>query len=463
LAIGCDMPSGALPARVTLFDHPAPAPTATITQTILVTAANGAPIATEVHLVLDSVAPRLGVRLGVTPGGADIDSVSTSSDAQGVVAVPITFGRRSGRTALYVRVPETGIADSIVFDLSKEPVTLLRVAAVTPAHVGDTVAFVWYAYGPAGTGVFGDPVVTVADSSIAVVRHDTLFAKATGYTWIRAAQGGLVDSVPLAVVPYGRMAALVSGYSWIRFDLDGTAQTAVFSAPAGFADPRATTSGDTLVYTAGLVVGHLQVFRPGPVVSALVPAALGFTTDRQADWSGDGQWVYFAAGYADDRSEVWRIHPDGSGAQRAGPAAVTGQHDGAPSVSSDGTLLAFVTDRTLAGGQPTVRIITTASGAVVWSGPAGTAPRFSPAGDRLAFLANGRLQLVNADGTALTSLAPSLITCFGQLAWSPDGNWVVVGDVPAGQAQPYLNLVHASLGTAIRLPYSPGWTRPVWR
>jgi Tol biopolymer transport system component len=99
----------------------------------------------------------------------------------------------------------------------------------------------------------------------------------------------------------------------------------------------------------------------------------------------------------------------------------------------------------------------------VWSGPAGTAPRFSPSGDRLAFLASGSLQLANADGSALHTLAPSLTTCFGQLAWSPDGNWIVADVVPAGQAQPFLQLVNTSLGTVIPLPYSSSWTLPVWR
>lgn len=460
LAAGCELPSGSLPARVAPLDRVEPSPGSTVTQAILVTAADGAPLATGVQLVLDAEARRLGVRLGGTLTIRGTDSLSATSDARGVATTTVTFGWRSGRAVLHLRVPETATSDSIVFTLSNGTVAHIVASPVTPAYVGDTVAYVFATYDDAYYGVFGDPVVTVADTAVATVRNDTVFAKTTGFTWIRATQGGLVDSVPLAVVPAGRLGALVSGYIWTRFDLNGTGRTNVFDVTSAFSGPRSSPSGDTLAYTDG---AHIRLRRPGPVTAALVPAALGFAYDVQAAWSGDGQWLYFSAGYADDRAEIWRISPDGSGAARAGPVAGAGTHDRAPSVSRDGTLLAFTTDRTLDAGLATVRIIALGTGATVWPGPAGSAPRFSPTGDRLAFLSAGRLQIVNADGTSLRSLAPTLTGCSGQLAWSPDGRWIVVASAIPGDAWPYLHLVDASAGTVIRLPYAWAWTLPDWR
>lgn len=460
LLVGCDLPSGALPPRTGPFGGVEPVPGVTVIQTFITAADDGAPVAAAIQLVLDSAAWRMGMRLGGSESVAGTDSIEIASDTRGLAATTVTYGQRSGRAVLRMRVPSTGASDSIVYELSDRNVRYIDAYPVTPAYVGESVVLHWVAYDTAWHPVFGDPTVTVGDTAIAAFVYDTALAKETGFTWIRVFQGAAVDSVPLAVVPRGRLGALETDFVWTQFDMNGVVRTRVFGGSSSFSGPRFSPSGDSLAYCDG---PNIRLRVPGPATVRLVPAALGFTFDRQASWSGDGQWVFFTAGYADGRTEIWRIRPDGSAAMRAGPAAAAGERDAEPSVSADGALLAFTTNRTLAGGQPTVRVISVATGTTVYSGPAGTAPRISRAGTRIAFRSGGSLMLANTDGSGLRTLTPTLTQYSGQLSWSPDDRWIAVAHSDGAGVRPYIYLVDTTKDTAIRLPYAFGWTMPDWR
>ena len=460
LLAGCDLPPGSLPARINLFGSATPAPNSSIVQTFLTTSRDGRPVSTTMHLAIDPTGRRIGVRLGGPSAAAGLDSLTIRSDDRGLAATTVSFGGRSGRAVLNLTAAETGARDSIIYDLPQGDVRHISVGTA-PAYVGDSVTVSWSASDATFRPVFCDPTIAIDDTTIAALRGDGwLVAKVTGSSWLRASQGGTSDSTPVTVVPAGRLSALMTGaHAWTRFDLKGDPQTTAFYTSLVFADPRSSPSGDTLAFTDS---GHVRLRVPGPVTSRLVPAALGFASDQQPDWSGDGQWVYFTAWFANGRSEIWRIHPDGTGAALAGPAAAVGEFDAQPSISSDGSLLAFTTNRTLAGGQPTLRITSLSNGATVYAGPAASAPRFSPSGATIAFVSGGALRLVNPDGSALRTLAPTYTQFSGQLAWSPDGRWIAVAHPTPGLGQ-YLHLVDVTTNTTIRLPYAFLFSMPVWR
>ncbi len=460
LLAACELPSGSLPPRVVPFDREAPQPATVVTQTFLTTTRDGAPVSTTLDLVLDTAGRRVGMRLGVTASDPGGDSVRVTTGADGLARVPVAYGPRAGTATLLLTTPDVGGHDAMRYELPAGDARRLFVWSAAAAYVGDTVIVPWETRDASGNRVFGSPSVTVADTTTAtLLRPDAALALRTGATWARVSQGTLTDSAAIAIVPHGRLGARAPS-AWTAFDLDGTARDVAFGTSTAFAGPRYSPSGDTLAYTDG---ANIQLRTPGPATSRLVPAALGFTFDRSPCWSGDGAWIYFTAvWYAVGRSEIWRIHPDGTGAERVGPAAAAGEQDDEPSVGPGGTLLAFTTNRTLDGGAPTVRIVATATGTTVWSGPAGAAPRFSPDGATLAFLSGGTLRLVGSDGTGLRSLTADHVRYSGQLAWSPDGRWLAVAHTDTLGTPPYLHVVDTAGNVAIRLPYAFGWTMPDW-
>ncbi len=398
------------------------------------------------------------MRVAAAASEPGADSITVTTDARGMAPFALTFGSVPGRAIVRFR-SASGFADSTVFDLPEGTATSIDVVPVDPPYAGDITAIVWRAYDAGSRPVYASAILEVVDTSIAIfVDASHVVAKTTGFTWVRGSVGGARDSVPLAVVPQGRLAALAFDV-WTHFDLNGGSRTAAFTPAGAFNDPRSSPSGDTLAYSNGRV----KLLIPGPNVVSVVPAVLGFVSERHPVWSTDGQWIYFTAAYPDGRSEIWRIRPDGAGAVRVGPAAAAGETDFMPSVSPSGTLLAFTTNRALAGAQATLRIVNLSTGATVISGVPGASARFSPDGTRLAFLAGGQMMMVNADGTNLRTLTPALTAYSGQLSWSPDGRWIAVAHGGSQSIPLYLHLVDTATDTAIRLPYAFAWINPEWQ
>jgi hypothetical protein len=461
LATACEWPTAEyIPPSARPIGYPAPGePGMTATVQLLVVARNGVPTATDVHLVLGAEARILDMGLAVTPADSLSDSIVVTSDARGRASAVIRFGSRAGRAAIRTIAPVIGFDDSLVYDLPDGPVNLLDIEPVAPPYPGETVAVRWRAFSGPGRPVFSQPVLDVADTGIATFAgQDRIRARRTGETWIRIREGAVADSVPLAVVPPGTFGAIVAN-QWVEVPTRGTPQTKVRNAFL-FSGPRYSPSGDTLAFTEG---NAIRLHLPGGGSTLLAPAALGLYALAQPAWSADAQWIYFTAFLAQQQAEIWRVRPDGSGAERVGPTAAAGEVDQSASVSADGQLLAYVTNRTLSGGLPTVRILDLVGGTVRFSGQAGSAPQFAPDGSRMAYVSGGGLMLVNADGTGLRQLVPSLGLFSGQLSWSPDGQWILAAQGGSLGVPQYLYLVDADTDTAIRLPYSFSWTSPDWR
>lgn len=461
LLVSCDLPTGSLPSSIRAYGSVTPAPNASVAIRMLVTGKDGAPVTAPepVSLVLDSQARALGMHLAASSLATPADSIEVTSDGIGLVQAQVRFGDLSGRGVIHLYAPGLGTRDSLAFDLPLGNATSLFMLPVIPGYVGDTLGLGWTTYDASGQIVFSHPAVTVGDTTIAAPITGTLLrAKQTGSTWVRATQGSLTDSAYAAVVPHGRIGAVATGSVWTEVGLAGVDRHEVFGTSTAFSGARYSPSHDTLAFMDS---SRVRLRLPGPSVVRLVPAALGFVNDGQPAWSADGQWIYFSAVIAAGQCEIWRIHPNGTAAARAGPAAAAGQCDQEPSVNAAGTLLAFSTNRTLAGSQPTLRVIDLTSGATVFSGPAGVAPRFDPSGSVVAFRSGaqlGQLMLINADGTNTKALT-SLSQFSGQITWSPDGRWIAVAQ---GQPGAYLHLVDTSNNSAIRLPYSALWGTPDW-
>jgi sugar lactone lactonase YvrE len=205
--------------------------------------------------------------------------------------------------------------------------------------------------------------------------------------------------------------------------------------PAAAWNPNQTT----LVFQTGDVPGpHLYVTALDGKVTRLLPGQ--FDAETSPQFTLDGQWLYFSAGYEPQQVTgqglfgVWRMHPDGSGLEEVSP------RDGltsylSPSPSPDGTRVVLVD----ADG---IAILDVASRTIRPLGFRGKVPRWSPAGDKIAFIdleprndGLGVVTIVNTDGTGRRAISAAGVAYTTSLSWSHDGTSVLVANFTSARLE----------------------------
>ena len=95
----------------------------------------------------------------------------------------------------------------------------------------------------------------------------------------------------------------------------------------------------------------------------------------------------------------------------------------------------------------------------------GTRPKWSPLGNRIAYVANNRVWVVSPDGSGATAVSPVNALFQPGLAWSPDGAWLLVLHQPVSWSGA-TRMALLSLATGELIPLPPGFARfanPAWR
>jgi len=312
-------------------------------------------------------------------------------------------------------------------------------------------------------------------------------ARDMGTQWLYARYGASVDSARVRVLPNGRLVVWDAPAMAVRLvDLDGgglrTVTTNVYTRIGVF--PRFDASGRQVLIpvvenddywpaAAALVDTTGRTSRvlgpPNAFVSVLATRQLADGSVLVAGARESGRKAPFA---------VWRVAPDDSLTLVAPIPELNFAGYGGIDISYDGTRIAYVDD---AGRLMLLELVT---GVTRLLDANGHSPRWSPQGDRVAYLVHdamsaelygvmsgnpidGTLAVIGADGSGRRALGTRVYS--PGLTWSPDGtylaarmiDWPFDGDTDNYDYWWHVLRVRDAVDVRLRLPLASGAERGV--
>ena len=164
--------------------------------------------------------------------------------------------------------------------------------------------------------------------------------------------------------------------------------------------------------------------------------------DLHSTWSADGSWVAFTE-ISSDLTQSWIVTMRADGSARTRITA-GGAFSLVPSISPDGSRIAYTSDRSGHYEVYTIRADGTDERRITQSDPLVTfvGPKYSPDGTKLLVAMrespadpNQDLYILNADGTGTLQRLTTGVENAESRAWSPDGTRVVFNNVVNGVGQ----------------------------
>lgn len=398
-------------------------------------------------------------------------SVETMTDAAGRAGVYVHLGRAAGVARVRVSAPALGTADTIAFTVSPGGAGGIQ---FTP---GDTMLVVGGSVSLSAVAVDRwnnprtDPVrlALASGTSAATLEGGTLRGTAFGPVVVHASSGALSDSMRVGVVPPGRLALMQNrAHSsdsvrilLINTDLSGRRMLGGPSSTEwSDRSPTWSPAGDRLVVSIGYHFARLFFVD---TTSGAVTRAIQYTTpvesEQAAQYSRDGQWIYYEVTPTHQDAQIWRVQADGSGAALIGLPGDWYDIDASPSPSPDGTQLVYHTNRTFRdSNKPMLMLLNVSTRDTVGLNAGGINPRWSPTGSDIVYIENGTLKLIRPDGTGQRVIGVQTGGYSGFPAWSPDGQWVIAN---GGSG---LQLIRVTDGEVLFYPASTKqFVQPAWR
>lgn len=400
------------------------------------------------------------------------DSILTATDSLGRASVLVKLGTFAGDAGVVVHLPSLGMVDTAHYTITPgTAVSLVTEPEDTSVYVGSDYALRTQVTDSWGN-VRSDTVsFSTGSQAIELDGGGQVRGHAYGRARVEVRAGDLADTVQTSVVPPGVIAAL-RGRGVLVFQTDGSGMQSM-----EIPDSLCLLNGvqwkpgsDSLVFSAGIKVHscfyrHLFVVGSGHAPRRVIPDSI-LEGELDPFYDPSGEWIYFTGAPGNQNGEIWRVHGDGTGAERVGDAADFYAYDGSPAVSPDGLSLVYATNRV--AGAWTLRTLDLATRATHDLPLTGEGPRWSPDGSLLAFRAvDGDTEgcfVANADGSGRHQVAPGPASADAP-SWSPDGNWLVVavpdpkGDSPRSGR---LALLEVATGTLLPLSWSSGMAYPAW-
>lgn len=425
-------------------------------------AASGMLVRFETRPVGTPTSGSYGALLSTLAGRWFTSFIAETTDARGRASVMLHLGHVVGPAYVVATVPELGIVDSTV--LTVKPGAVARVIT----SPGDTALFAGKSFTVRattqdryGNTVGGSlpvalsttaPELTVSGTSVAATRigrasYDVTVGDARTTSWV-------------SVVPEGTLAASTAdGLS--TFLLDGSSRHTISVDHPGMMSWAPDGSGLAYDLAPGFGYGTPAQFADDAGhVRPLSATRASDLAELSPAWAHAGDWAYFAAIPAGgiEAFRLFRVHADGSGLEQVPNEAA--EDDFYPSVSPDGTRLVYV--RRVGAGADYLRVLDVATGAVSRIDIPGHSPAWSPVGDDIAYVdlaAGSPIRIMRADGTGIRQVSAPGVPYRRGLTWSPDGRYLVAHNESTG----LLELLDATTGVTLPLPYSRGMAFPAWK
>ena len=418
---------------------------------------------------------------GPSPGSTDplpsAVSISGSPNGEGSFfdIIPLdsvgraTFWVRFGRKAGPARVSVSGLSQIGTLDLTILPAHPAKIRA-EPA---DTAAYVAKSYPLKATVTDQwdndrtDAVSYAAGAGLTVTSAGMVTPTEIGRRSIKLSSGTVTGEVWVSVPPLGTLAAIsgpIYRESIVVLDLDGSnwRTLAPLSTYSQRTAPQWSPSGQELVFHNSTDQGikAYRVDMGGNVRRALGPD--GPPAQIFPRFSRDGQWMFFSGGPGARFVTTWRARADGSSPVQLGPSVFEAYFHWDPSPSPDGNRVVYEEQRMVVWRiRPVIRVLSVDTRAITPLDLIGVSARWSPTGDRIAYVDDeeGKVMLVNPDGTNLRMISAAGRKYIAGLDWSPDGRWLVVR---SGE-QPRVELIRVDTGETLPLPFSTLIEEPAWR
>ncbi|HEX6133294.1 MAG TPA: hypothetical protein VFZ24_05010 [Longimicrobiales bacterium] len=410
--------------------------------------------------------------------------IDTTSDEAGRASVYHQLAPAAGPTHIVVTVDR--YLDSLRFDVLPG-----RLARLTPVP-RDTALAVGRTYditispadrrGNARTDDVSGAVFRSTSPSIVVSAGGTVGTVQGGRGVIEIQVASITDTAHVSVVPPGTLAVIDSGVRLL--DLESHAAPMIVS---GATDACPSWDPDA----SRVLLRGLRLVTPDGTETFL---SQNFgVTPGCGEFSRDGEWIYFEAGYATGGipSEIWRIRPDGTGVEQI--TTIAEGRARSPSPSPDGTRVAYVAQdnnslfEVLVVRDLATKKVDSISERIqvccdICCAGGISSVRWSPTGEWIAYTLKtwqhihsfsvrswthgSYIRLVSPDGLQLQHVAPAGLPpehygFLGGVSWSPDGEWLVG---KAFYSDLRIRLVHVPTGDALMLNGSTrAYAEPAWR
>ncbi|MDB4914675.1 MAG: hypothetical protein JWM95_2319 [Gemmatimonadetes bacterium] len=417
--------------------------------------------------------------------------VTTASD--GSIDVKVFLGDGAGAASIAIQMDDSQLyADTARFTaLPGNAVSITSAPQDTAIAVGGSYTVTSVVRDRAGNARPDALSYRALDGSITLSAARQVTASTIARSGVIASLGAtIMDTARVSVAPTGTM-AVRQGATVRVVTLDGRriADVPVVAGspnpPLPIPGPEWAPDGQTFYSTMGSQSGDpVSLYRidltgartmvgtcsyaacPKGTPAFVIPG--GFASFSP---SGDGRFLYLSGGGCNYMGILYQAQTGSSSApQRLSPANADDCFNTIhrwPSISPDGTVVAFENDSTYFGGF-TIQFLDVATRSMRPLRLAGQRPRWSPSGVEVAFVNGSAVWLVRLDGTGLRKLTTSNRQYLPGVTWSPDGRWVLAHASVNGR--PMVIVVDAQTGLELPLAFTSGWLDsengapvPAWR
>lgn len=423
------------------------------------------------------------VLVGALAGRGASTFLAETTNTDGAVFVRIVLGNVAGPGAVAVTVPEAGLTDTARFTIRPGNA---YVVVVTPGDTammtGNSLTLKGEVHDRWGNARSDAVAYRATNATLSVSSAGAVTAANPTRGAVVASAGDSTvrpDTAWVSVVPHGTVAAIQAG-KLVTMQLDGSAYHVIPATGVIDAGLEWKPDGSALLVALNSQASPLDfVDRQGAITPVLparttdannfsVPGALG-----SFDLSADAATVFVSANNCNSNSILYRYAVGADSLERLSPTSTTDPIgwdcfdvvERSPSVSPDGKQLVYERDSSYYSGFVLERM-DLATKVVTDLNVAGQQPRYSPAGDLVAFFRANQIFVMQPDGTGVRAISPAGHTYLPGVRWSPDGRWLIARMASQYYGQGEVVLLDVQTGQEIPLPFTAmysGYGLPVFQ